>query len=436
MIKSQRWFVVGLLFLAGVVNYLDRAALSIAAPLIQQDLHFTHAQMGVVFSSFFIGYALFNFVGGVLSDRIGAKKVFGGAMGIWSLFCGATALASGLVSLIVLRVLFGMGEGPFSSSNSKMVNNWFPRREVASAIGVISSGTPLGGALAGPIVGYMAIQFGWRWAFVIIMIIGLAWLVLWTLATTEHPQQNPRVSKDELALIVEGQQAQVAMEEDAHGGRANLGFYLRQPIILATAFAFFAYNYVLFFFLSWFPTYLTEAHHMSLRDMSFATVIPWLLGSIGLAGGGFITDAILRITGKPLMSRRLVLSICLGVAALCVGFAGRVQTTQGAVALMSISIFFLYVTGSVYWAVIQDIVRRENVGGVGGFVHLLANLAGVIGPAVTGFIIEATHGAYGAAFVLAGAVAVLGALCAFVWIREPKALAARDTQTRNSAVTR
>jgi MFS transporter, ACS family, hexuronate transporter len=113
-----------------------------------------------------------------------------------------------------------------------------------------------------------------------------------------------------------------------------------------------------------------------------------------------------------------------------------VQTTQGAVALMSISIFFLYVTGSVYWAVIQDIVRRENVGGVGGFVHLLANLAGVIGPAVTGFIIEATHGAYGAAFVLAGAVAVLGALCAFVWIREPKALAARDTQTRNSAVTR
>jgi MFS family permease len=273
MIKSQRWFVVGLLFLAGVVNYLDRAALSIAAPLIQKDLHFTHAQMGVVFSSFFIGYALFNFVGGVLSDKIGAKKVFGGAMGIWSLFCGATALASSLVSLIVLRVLFGMGEGPFSSSNSKIVNNWFPRREVASAIGVISSGTPLGGALAGPIVGYMAIEFGWRWAFVVIMLIGLAWLVLWALTTTEHPQDNARVSKAELGLIVAGQQEAASMEQGAHGKKAGLRFYLRQPIILATAFAFFAYNYVLFFFLSWFPTYLTEAHHMSLRDMSIATVI-------------------------------------------------------------------------------------------------------------------------------------------------------------------
>ena len=420
MFRSQRWFVVGLLFLAGVINYLDRAALSIAAPLIQKDLDFSHAQMGIVFSSFFIGYALFNFVGGVLSDKIGAKKVFGASMGIWSIFCGATALASSLLSLIVLRVLFGMGEGPFSSSNSKMVNNWFPRREVASAIGVISSGTPLGGALAGPVVGYMAIRFGWRWAFVAIMVLGLLWLVVWTLTTTEQPQQDKRVKPEELALIVAGQQQASSMEHAPEGEKAGLKFYLKQPIILATAFAFFAYNYVLFFFLSWFPTYLTEAHHMSLHDMSIATVIPWVLGSIGLAAGGFITDLILRITGKPLLARRIVLSVCLGVAAVCVGFAGRVESMEGAVALMSVSIFFLYVTGAVYWAVIQDTVRRENVGGVGGFVHLLANLAGVIGPAVTGFIVQATHGAYGSAFVLAGAVAVLGALCSLIWIREPR----------------
>jgi len=420
MFRSQRWFVVCLLFLAGVINYLDRAALSIAAPLIQKDLDFSHAQMGIVFSSFFIGYALFNFVGGVLSDKIGAKKVFGASMGIWSIFCGATALASSLVSLIVLRVLFGMGEGPFSSSNSKMVNNWFPRREVASAIGVISSGTPLGGALAGPVVGYMAIRFGWRWAFVAIMVLGLLWLVMWTLTTTEQPQQDKRVKPEELALIVAGQQQASSMEHAPEGEKVGLKFYLKQPIILATAFAFFAYNYVLFFFLSWFPTYLTEAHHMSLHDMSIATVIPWVLGSIGLAAGGFVTDLILRITGKPLLARRIVLSVCLGVAAVCVGFAGRVESMEGAVALMSVSIFFLYVTGAVYWAVIQDTVRRENVGGVGGFVHLLANLAGVIGPAVTGFIVQATHGAYGSAFVLACAVAVLGALCSLIWIREPR----------------
>ncbi|MDR6449358.1 MFS transporter [Paraburkholderia sp. 22099] len=421
MIKSQRWFVVALLFLAGVINYLDRAALSIAAPLIQKDLNFSHAQMGIVFSSFFVGYALFNFVGGVLSDKIGAKRVFGTAMGVWSVFCGATALATGIGSLIVLRVLFGMGEGPFSSSNSKMVNNWFPRREVASAIGVISSGTPLGGALAGPVVGFMAVRFGWRWAFVAIMLLGLVWLVVWAAMTTEHPHENARVTPREAELIRAGQADEHVIAHSADGAKLGLGHFLRKPIILATAFAFFSYNYVLFFFLSWFPTYLTEAHHLSLRDMSIATVIPWVLGSVGLASGGFISDFILRLTGKPLLSRKLVLSTCLGAAAVCVALAGRVASTQSAVALMSVSIFFLYVTGAVYWAVIQDTVPREHVGGAGGFVHLLANLAGVIGPAVTGFIVEATHGAYGSAFVLAGAIAVLGALCSLVWIREPRA---------------
>jgi D-galactonate transporter len=420
MIKSQRWFVVALLFLAGVINYLDRSALSIAAPLIQKDLNFSHAQMGVVFSSFFVGYALFNFVGGVLSDKVGAKRVFGTAMGVWSLFCGATALATGIGSLIVLRVLFGMGEGPFSSSNSKMVNNWFPRKEVASAIGVISSGTPLGGALAGPVVGFMAVQFGWRWAFVAIMLLGLLWLVFWAATTTEHPQQNSRVTSDEMQLILAGQADEHALAHSADGSKLGLGHFLRRPIILATAFAFFSYNYVLFFFLSWFPTYLTEAHHLSLHDMSIATVIPWVLGSIGLAAGGFISDLILRLTGKPLLSRKIVLGTCLGAAAVCVALAGRVASTESAVALMSVSIFFLYVTGAVYWAVIQDTVPREHVGGVGGFVHLLANLAGVIGPAVTGFIVQATHGAYGSAFVLAGGIAVLGAVCSLVWIREPR----------------
>lgn len=421
MFKSQRWYIVALFFLAGLVNYLDRAALSIAAPLIQQDLHFTHAQLGVVFSSFFVGYAIFNFVGGVLSDRFGAKRVFGAAMAIWSIFCGATALATGIASLIVLRVLFGMGEGPFSSSNSKMVNNWFPKREVASAIGVISSGTPLGGALAGPVVGYLAVRFGWRWAFVGIMLLGLIWLVAWVTTTTDEPRDHPRISRSELELIESGQQQHDAgTASGIDDESAPLTHFLRQPLVLATACAFFAYNYVLFFFLSWFPTYLTEAHHLSLRDMSIATVIPWLLGSIGLASGGFISDAILKITGRPLLSRRIVLGVCLGASALCVALAGGVKSTSGAVALMSVSIFFLYVTGSVYWAVIQDTVPRRHVGGVGGFVHFLANLAGVIGPAVTGFIVQAAHGSYASAFVLAGGIAVAGALCSIVGIREPR----------------
>lgn len=421
MFKSVRWLIVGLLFIAGMINYLDRSALSIAAPLIQKDLELDHAQMGVIFSSFFAGYAVFNFIGGWLSDRIGPKAVFTGAMGMWSLFCGLTAAATGFVSMIVLRVLFGVGEGPLSSTMSKTVSNWFPRREAATAIGIVNSGTPLGGAVAGPIVGYLAIAFGWRLAFVIIMLLGFIWLVFWVRMSTDCPAQHPRISDAERRLIAEGQtQIDAAARLPAHG----LGFYLRQPIVLATAFAFFTYNYVLFFFLTWFPSYLTEVHKLSIKDMSLATVIPWVLGFLGLALGGFVSDRIFRLTGRALLSRKLVLIGGLGIAAVGVALAGDVADVSSAVALMSVSIFGLYLTGSIYWAVIQDAVRGENVGGVGGFIHFLANLAGIVGPSVTGFIIQATGGVYTSAFVLAGGLAVLGAVASLVFIREPRGRAA------------
>ncbi len=197
----------------------------------------------------------------------------------------------------------------------------------------------------------------------------------------------------------------------------TLSHYVRQPRILATAVAFFSYNYVLFFFLSWFPSYLVRAHHLNIREMSVATVVPWLVGMIGLACGGAISDGLYRLTGNLLMSRRIVLVTCLLGAGACVAFAGTVKSTQGAVALMSVSLFFLYVTGAIYWAIVQDVVHPERVGGVSGFLHCMGSLSGLIGPAVTGFIVERS-GSF--AFVLAGAIALIGAVLAGVFVRHAR----------------
>jgi MFS family permease len=155
-----------------------------------------------------------------------------------------------------------------------------------------------------------------------------------------------------------------------------------------------------------------------------------VLGFLGLALGGFVSDRIFRLTGRALLSRKIVLIAGLGLAAIGVALAGGVTDVVSAVALMSVSIFGLYLTGSIYWAVIQDAVRSENVRGVGGFIHLLANLAGIIGPSVTGFIVQATGGVYTSAFILAGGLAVLGALVSLIWIREP---AGRATQALGGA---
>ncbi len=411
MLKKKRWQLVLLLFVAGVINYLDRSALSVAAPLVMQDLALTPADLGLIFSSFFVGYALFNFIGGWASDRLGAKRVFTLAMGVWSAFCALTAAATGFVSLLVIRVCFGVGEGPLSSTMNKVVNNWFPHREAASAVGFANCGTPLGGAIAGPVVGLMAMALGWKAAFVAIGLLGFLWLFFWTRLATELPRQHPTITAEELREIEDGH------ADPAAGLPAQpLGFYLKQPVVLATGLAFFGYNYILFFFLTWFPSYLTMAQHLSIKDMSIATVLPWVLGFCGLAAGGALSDAVFRRTGRALHARKLVLTVCLSLAAVSVALAGLVTTVGSALLLMSAAVFFLYLTGSTYWAILQDTVRGENIGGVGGFIHMMANCAGIIGPAVTGFIVQST-GVFTSAFVLAGGVAILGVLGVLIFVK-------------------
>lgn len=405
MFSKGRTSVMILLFLAGVINYLDRSALSIAAPFIQGDLSLTPTQMGIIFSSFSVGYAIFNFVGGVAADKYGAKMTLFVAMIVWSLFSGALVLAAGFVSMIVIRVLFGMGEGPLAATINKMVNNWFPPSNRATVVGLTNSGTPLGGAIAGPIVGFVAIAYGWRVSFIAIMVVGIIWAIFWWKFVKEKPADSSEQVKEEKTNVVTK-------------GKLKLTFYLKQKTVLVTAFAYFSYSYILFFFLTWFPSYLVDARGLSVKDMSIVTVIPWILGFAGLALGGLVSDFFFKkyVKRGVLFSRKVVLVPCLFISAVCIGFAGLVTTTIGAVTLVALSVFFLYLTGSIYWAIVQDIVDQQNVGSVGGFMHFLANTAGIIGPTLTGYLVQVS-GAYSAAFVLAGCLAVVASLTVIRYVK-------------------
>ncbi|MEO9189652.1 MAG: MFS transporter, partial [Acetobacteraceae bacterium] len=278
-------------------------------------------------------------------------------------------------------------------------------------------------AIAGPIVGFIALSYGWRVSFVVIAIIGLCWAIAWMALVTDRPEQNRLTSAAERAEIA----ADPAVPSG--GPPAKLGTLLMRPGVLATAFAFFGYAYILYFFLSWFPSYLTMQQHLSIKSMSFVSAIPWLLGFIGLAGGGMVCDAIYRMTGNAILSRKIVLVGGLLIAAVCVAFAGEVTSVGSAVALMTVSVFFMYLTGNTYWANILDTIEKGRVGGVSGFVHLIANLAGIVAPAATGYMVQAS-GSFTSAFVLTGAIAVLGALSVAVFVRPPAAEALRPAVSR------
>ena len=408
--SRSRWVPISFLFAGGMINYMDRSALSVAAPLVMKDLRLDPAQLGIIFSSFFVGYALFALIGGYASDLFGPKRVFALSMSTWSVFCGLTAAAVGFSSLLVVRVLFGCGEGPFGAAANKMVSNWFPPRQIATAIGIANAGTPMGGALAGTVAGWLAVRYGWRTSFVVLAAIGFLWTLCWALAVTDRPAV-PQGQRDLEGLKKEHQHLEAQRES-----RRPLSFYLRQPTVMATGISFFSYAYVLYFFLSWFPSYLTMSRHLDVSRMSLLNAIPWILGTFGLLLSGVVCDLLARICPDLLAARKFVLVVCLLLAATCVSLTGLVSSLSWAVALMAVTIFCVYLTGATYWAIIQDVVSAEHVGAAGGFVHLIANCAGIVGPAVTGFIVQAT-GAFTSAFLLAGGIALLGAVAVAAFVR-------------------
>jgi MFS transporter, ACS family, hexuronate transporter len=410
-VTKIRWRIVLLLFIAGFINYLDRSALSVAAPAVMQELHLSPANLGLVFSTFFIGYAVFNTIGGWAADRWGGKRVFSGAILMWSVLCGTTGLATGFGSLLVIRTFFGMAEGPLATTINKIVNNWFPHKESATAFGFANCGLPLGGAVAGPVVGLLTAAYGWRIAFAGVACLGLIWLVFWQFMTTDRPHQHAHVSEEERRLIGSDR----AVSEDP-ADLKPLGAYLRQPAILAAMISYFGYSYILFFFLTWFPSFLMMDRHLSLKSMSLATVLPWLLGFIGYGLSGLLSDLIFRRTGNALRARKWVLIVCLGAAGICVALAGTVTTTLSALLLMAVAVFALYLSGSTYWALIQDTIPGAKLGSVGGCVHSIANCAGIIGPAVTGFLVQRSH-TFFSAFVLAGGIALASVLAVAILLR-------------------
>ncbi|QIQ21149.1 MFS transporter [Zophobihabitans entericus] len=407
MFKNKvRWSLATVMFFGGIINYMDRASLSVMAPFIEKDLNLTETQMGIVFSSFFLGYALFCFVGGICADKFGPRKTMAGAMGLWSLFCGLTAMVTGFFSMVVIRVLFGMGEGPLGTTNNKTIKSWFPRKEAAFATGFINSGQPLGGALCGPIVGFLALSLGWRIAFVVIMLLGFIWIFFWLRAARDTPEQHPDVSAQELAYIRSDTSSEVKIDNSV---KIKLSYYLKKPTIWFIALGYFSYSYVLSFFITWFPTYLVRAHGLDIKTMGFVNAIPWLFGAIGLLTGGLICDWLYRRSGKALSSSKKVVVTGMLVSACSIIYASNISSIYPAVVLMTLTVYALYNAGTCIWSTVIDTIPAKSIGSVGGFIHLIANLAGIIGPTLTGVILQQSQ-SFPLTFVIVGSVAVVGAL--------------------------
>jgi ACS family hexuronate transporter-like MFS transporter len=407
--RSLRWRYLVLAVTASilVLNYADRSALAVAGPTLMKNLHMSDTEFGFLSSVFYLGYVPFCFVGGSLSDRRGSRSVMGLAVAWWSVFTALTAVGASFVSLLVIRLLFGFGEGPQGAVSTKALRNWFPQREMGTAVGFAQGATPLGGAIGTPLVAVLisASAGNWRLPFIVLGVIGALCTVGWVVVVRDRPDLHPRATArdiEEARQRLEPEASQV--EEQAPPVR----YYLRQPLVLATAAAFFGYAWVLYTFLSWFPTYLVDERHVDLNHLAIAGAVPWIVGVIGVVVGGMVTDRIAVRTGNPSGARKAMIVGGLTVTAVLFAGISIVTSAWAAVGLMSAVLFVLYLTCAQYFALIADVVAQRRLGSVMGFVHAIANLAGILAPAIVGTLVGGP-GSWTVIFGISAAVCIVGA---------------------------
>jgi MFS family permease len=419
-----------MLFFAAMMNYIDRNTLPVVAPLVAKELNFNPAEMGVIFSAFFMGYVAFCFIGGASSDWLGVKKVYALAMSVWSLFCGMTIVATGFTSLLIYRVIFGMGEGPMASVSNKMIRDWVPREEVGRTLAVaIHIGNSVGAGAAGPLVGLLVIGSNWRIPFIVVTLVGFAWVAAWAWFATDTPATNRFVSPSELKLIESSRAAHAA--STGAGDEHGVGHYLAMPAILAVAAGFFGSNYINYYIASWMPSYLMDVQHVALKNAALMVAVPPMMGVLGNLVGGFGGDWLPRKTSAPILSCKIIVIVGLVVSACSLAAVNSVTTVNGALVLLSTARFFESMVPVNCWLLVQELVPQSRTGAVGGYMHMLSNTSGIIGPAATGFMIQYT-GAYGLSFLVAGGLVIAGALAVLLFVRTPRAAASRRATDREA----
>lgn len=406
MTKGRYRLVIAvLLFALGMINYTDRAAVGILAPQIQRDLHITPSQLGWVFSAFFFSYAIFAFLGGYLSDKFGPKRTFGVAVVSWSVFCSLTGAVATLFPLIIVRLFFGASEGPMNSTTNRMITNWFPRKETARALGFTLSGQNLGSAVAAPLVISLGYFFGWRLAFVVLGAIGILWCVLWLTFASDRPAESHHVTPEELAHITSDRSEAILPK-----GSAPLRHYILRKSTWGLALGLFALLYPLYIFVSWMPSYFTNVMHVTPAGLSVAAGVPWIGGFLGYFLGGFISDLFFKRSENGLKARKTTTIVPLLLATITLSAIPSVQSVTAAVALFTLSLLALSMATQSLWAMIHEVTPVIYMGTVGGFIHFLANMSGVIAPALTGYVIEHAASGYASAFWIAAGVGLFGVL--------------------------
>ena len=397
-----RHLILLVLCLMYFIAYIDRVNISVAGPMMRRELGLTPTELGLIFSAFAYPYAAMQIIGGWMSDRFGPRRVLAALSLLWAAATILTGVSWSVASLVAFRVLVGVGEGGAFPTATRAFSCWLPVRERGFAQGITHSFARLGGAVTPPIVLAIVARYGWREAFYVLGAASLAWTAVWVASFRDTPDEHPWVTRSELAEInVDGESSRAA-----RGPAPWRQIISRMWLVTVVDFC---YGWSLWVFLTWLPSYLSDARGFPLDRIALMTTLPLLGGVVGDTLGGVISDAIFRRTGNLRLARRTLLVVGLGGAFVFILPAVVTTSAVGAVYLLAAAFFFLELTNAVLWTLPLDIAGRY-AGTAGGIMNTGFGVAGMMSPVVFGVLIQRT-GHYELPFFISAALLLVGAVC-------------------------
>ena len=415
-VGRRRFSILALIFIVTVINYADRATMSIAGTGVIKDLMLDPVMLGMIFSAFAWAYALGQIPGGWLLDRYGARRVYGCSLALWSIFtmlqgtvgwmgvAGATAA----MTLFGMRFMLGLVESPAFPANNRIVSSWFPTSERGTASALFNSAQYMAVVLFTPLMAWLTHAMGWEHVFLWMGGLGLVLTVVWFTVYNE-PQADRRVTKAELDYMREGG-ALVDLEATRKAGKTPFNWTeAKQLFTNRTLWAVYLGQYCItaltYFFITWFPIYLIKGRGMTIMEAGWVAALPAVCGFSGGVLGGMASDYLIRRGVHPSRARKTPFIIGMGLSTTLV-CANFVDANWMVIALMALA-FFGKGLAAVGWAVLSDVAPKGMVGLSGGVFNGIGNTAGIITPVVIGYFLAAT-GSFNSALWFVAAHGLVG----------------------------
>ncbi|MGV3459782.1 MAG: MFS transporter [Flavobacterium sp.] len=416
-IKGLRWWIISLIGLATIINYIDRSALSIMWPAMGKDLGMDDSDYALILNLFMIAYAVGQSVSGKMFDKIGTRMGYVVAIAVWSVSSLMHFAVRGMASLSVARIFLGVSEAGNWPGAAKSNAEWFPMRERAVAQGIFNAGASLGSVIAPPFIAFMFAGFGWKTTFIIIGTMGLLWIIPWLIINKKLPNRHPWITEEERKHIA-GKFSDEEIKAQDEKKALSLKELLSHREAWGVVFSRFFFEPIWWLFVGWMPLYLQKTYGFDVKQIGLFAWVPYVGAALGSIAGGYYAGKVIAKTKSVDKGRKRAIVIAGFIMFL--GLLGTIffaDTPLKFVLIVSFVLFgFQFAIGNIQ-TLPSDLFDKKSVGTLAGF----GGMIGVVSVIIMNFLIPViTKTSYTPAFVIIAVFVPLGVLSVFRFIRRIK----------------